>query len=77
MGPSWRLGGEYAIGSAHGPVNLRFRAYQTGVGYKINDNMQISMGWQWYIYTRSTGTFVNGSPELAMNAGFLSLSYAL
>jgi hypothetical protein len=76
MGP-WRFGGEYAVASAHGPVNYDFNAYQAGIGYKINDNMQISIGWQWYIYTRATGTFVNGGPELAMNGGFLSLSYAL
>ncbi|HYM18966.1 MAG TPA: porin [Micropepsaceae bacterium] len=74
---SWRLGGEYAVGSAHGPTNFNFHAYEAGIGYKINDNMQISTGWQRYVYTRVPGIFANGSPELDMNAGFLSLSYAL
>ena len=74
---SWIAGGEYSFAKAKGPVDYNVAGYQLSAGYKINDNLQITGGWQWYDYSRSTGVFYNGLPTLRMNAGFLLLSYEL
>ena len=74
---SWIAGGEYSFANAKGPVDYDITGYQLSAGYKINDNLQLTGGWQWYDYSRSTGVFYNGLPTLRMNAGFLLLSYEL
>jgi Gram-negative porin len=74
---SWIAGGEYSFANANGPVDYDITGYQLSAGYKINDNLQLTGGWQWYDYSRSTGVFYNGLPTLRMNAGFLLLSYEL
>jgi hypothetical protein len=74
---SWIAGGEYSFANAKGPVDYDITGYQLSAGYRINDNLQITGGWQWYDYSRSVGMFYNGLPTLRMNAGFLLLSYEL
>jgi hypothetical protein len=73
---SWLFGGEYSTADIDGPTNFAITGYQLTAGYKINSNMQISAGWQWYNYG-STGVFYNGDSRIGLNAGFLSLSYSL
>ena len=74
---SWIAGAEYSFANAKGPVDYDITGYQLSAGYKINDNLQLTGGWQWYDYSRSAGVFYNGLPTLRMNAGFLLLSYEL
>ena len=74
---SWIAGGEYSFAQAKGPVDYDITGYQLSAGYKINDNLQLTGGWQWYDYSRNTGAFTNGLPVIRMNAGFLLLSYEL
>jgi hypothetical protein len=51
--------------------------FQVSAGYKVNANMQLSIGWQYYDYSRSSGLFYNGRDGINMNAAFLSLGYTL
>jgi len=74
---SWLLGAEFSNADANGPVDFEITGYQVAGGYRINANMQLTLGWQWHNYRRSAGTFFNGSPSLDLNAGFLTLSYTL
>jgi len=73
----WILGGEYSFGDVDGPTDFNIAGYQIGGGYKINDNMQISAGWQWQNHSRSAGAFYSGSRRIEINGGFLSLGYSL
>ena len=73
----WIIGAEYSLAEVSGPVDYDIYGYQLSAGYKINDNLQITAGWQWYDYRRNLGTFYNGLPSIDMNAGFLVFTYAL
>jgi hypothetical protein len=77
---SWSVGGEYSTAKIKGPASLSaytMNAYQAGVGYAVNGNLDLTAGWQWYDYSRNSGTFYNGRDHIAMNAGFLALNYGL
>jgi predicted porin len=74
---SWVAGLEYSRSEATGAPDLDVTGYQVSGGYKLNDNLQITAGWQWYDYRRNLGTFYNGAPKIDMNAAFLLLSYQL
>jgi hypothetical protein len=73
----WIAGVEYSLAEVTGPVDYDIRGYQVSGGYRVNDNLQITAGWQWYDYRRNLGTFYNGLGTIDMNAGFLALSYEL
>ncbi|HEY4264065.1 MAG TPA: porin [Micropepsaceae bacterium] len=73
----WIAGVEYSLSEISGPVDFDIRGYQVSAGYRLNDNLQLTAGWQWYDYRRNFGTFYNGGPGIDMNAGFLALSYEL
>jgi len=74
---SWRLGIESANAAVNGPVDYRIAGYETALGYDLNQNLELTGGWQWYDYARNAGTFYNGRPAIRMNAGFLAIAYAL
>jgi hypothetical protein len=74
---SWLLGLEFSNADVNGPVDHKITGYQAAAGYRINANMQITAGWQWYNYRRGSGIFYNGRPGIDMSAGFLSLGYEL
>ncbi len=74
---SWIAGAEYSLAQETGPADFDIYGYQLSGGYKVNDNLQLTLGWQWYDYRRNLGAFYNGSPRLDMNAGFLALTYEL
>lgn len=76
----WRAGGEFSHGEANGPAGISdidFDGTQLAAGYRVNDNVQLTAGWQWYDYSRTIGTFPNGGKAVDMNAGFLTLGYTL
>lgn len=77
---AWRLGAEYSHGDVDGPHLLpdyTMDAYQVAGGYRLNDNIQITAGWQWWNYDRDIGTFFNGARNADLDAGFVSLGYTL
>ena len=77
---AWRLGGEYSNGDVKGPTGVSdygLDAYQLAAGYRVNDNLQLTLGWQWQNYARSLGTFSNSAKSVDMNAGFLTFGYTL
>ena len=71
------FGVEFSDADIKGPVDFGVKGYQVSAGYKLNDNLQFTAGWQWYDYKRDVGTFFNGLGTIDMNAGFLSLGYQL
>lgn len=75
--PVWLAGVEFTNSDIEGPVDLTVRGFQVSAGYRVNANMQVTIGWQHYDYSRNSGAFYNGLSEIGMNAGFLSLGYAL
>ncbi len=77
---SWRFGAEYSSADADGAAgtpDVIATGYQLAAGYRLNFNLELSAGWQWRDYTRSTGTFYNGGNEIDMNGGFLTLAFTL
>jgi hypothetical protein len=75
--PMWLTGVEFSNGAIKGPVDFTVTGFQLSAGYKVNTNMQLTIGWQHYNYSRDAGAFYNGLSEISMNAGFLSLGYTL
>lgn len=74
---SWIAGLEYSWSEVTGAPDLDVQGFQVSGGYRINDNLQITAGWQWYDYRQNAGTFYNASPKIEMNAAFLVLTYEL
>jgi hypothetical protein len=76
----WLAGAEYSQGQADGPsgfADFKRNAYQVSGGYKLNGNMQLTLGWRWQNDRRDLGLWSNGKPDIAMNAAFLALGYEL
>ena len=74
---AWLFGGEYSYADIDGPVNYGIAGYQITTKYRVNSNLHISAGWQWYDYRRDSGSFYNGLPAVDMNAAFITLGYEL
>ncbi|HTT98242.1 MAG TPA: hypothetical protein VMF58_09345 [Rhizomicrobium sp.] len=74
----WIIGGELGQGDADGQLgapNLGIQGQSATVGYVLNSNMQLNVGWERFIYKRNTGAFYNGLPRIDMKAGFLHLQF--
>jgi hypothetical protein len=75
---SWIVGAEYGSGTADGgdfgPV-IGVRGVQASLGYVIDDNWQVTAGWQRLRYSRDSGAFYDGSQHLQLSAGFLHLKF--
>src|SRR5205085_510733 len=52
---------------------LGLSGLEASIGYKISDSIQASTGWQHQSYSRSSGVFFNGLPQLKMDAIYLHL----
>jgi hypothetical protein len=74
---AWIAGLEYSWSEVTGAPDLDLAGFQVSGGYKVNDNLQVTAGWQWYDYRRNLGTFYNGAPKIDLNAAFLVLTYEL
>jgi Gram-negative porin len=71
-------GVEYGSGTADAVAalpHLGLNAYQASVGYTLSSSVQISAGWQGWVYSRSSGLFFNAAPRIRLSAGFLHLSF--
>ena len=75
--PTWLAGVEFSHADIAGVDGYAINGFQVAAGYKVNANMQLTIGWQYYDYSRSSGLFYNGRDAINMNAGFLSLGYTL
>lgn len=75
--PMWLAGAEFSFANIDGPVAYEIKGFQVSAGYKVNTNMQLSIGWQRYNYSRDVGAFYNGLPEISMDGAFLALGYTL
>ena len=50
-------------------------AIRPTIGYVLNSNLQLNLGWQHLHYDRDIGTFYNGAPRIDMDAAFLHLQF--
>lgn len=74
---SWSFGAEYSDGTARSRMplqNIGVRAYAASVGYRVNANWMVSLGWQQMRYHGSED-FYNGSDRIRMDALFLHLHF--
>jgi len=74
----WIIGGELGSGTADGRLGdptVGVRGASATVGYVLNSNMQLNVGWERFHYTRDIGTFYNGAPRINMDAAFLHLQF--
>jgi hypothetical protein len=72
----WMAGLEVGNGVADkvaGLPRLGLNGLEASIGYKISDSIQVSSGWQHQSYSRGSGLFFNGAPQLKMDAVFLHL----
>ena len=74
---AWTAGMEYGNGVADavaGLPRLGLNGLEASLGYKISDSANVSTGWQHLSYTRNTGVFFNGAPQLKLDAIYLHLN---
>jgi hypothetical protein len=74
---AWSAGFEYSDGTARAldAPDLDARGMQAAISYAINDNLQLTGGWQRFVYERDMGVFYNGRQRIDMNAGFAHLRF--
>lgn len=75
---SWIVGGELGSGTADGRLGdptIGVHGASATVGYVLNSNMQLNVGWERFHYTRDVGKFYNGAPRIDMDAVFLHLQF--
>jgi hypothetical protein len=74
---AWSAGFEYSDGTARAQdaPTIGARGFQAALAYTINDNWQITGGWQRFDYKRDLGTFANGGQRIDMDAGFAHLRF--
>jgi hypothetical protein len=77
QGP-WIAGLEYAGGNANRAdvrPGLNVQGFEPSLGYVVNANLQLTLGWQELHIRRDVGTFFNGSSAATLNAGFLHVKF--
>ncbi len=75
---SWILGGELGDGNAQGRLGattLGLHAASATIGYVLNSNLQLNLGWEQFAYHRDAGAFYDGRDRIKMNAGFLNFEF--
>lgn len=74
---AWSVGVEYGNGVANpvaGLPRLGLNGSQASVGYQVSGNVMVSAGYQRLGYTRDSGVFFNGLPQLKMDALYLHMN---
>ena len=74
----WTAGIEYGNGVADAVASLPrlgLSGLETSLGYKISDSISFSTGWQHLTYSRGSGLFFNGAPQLKLEAVYLHLTF--
>jgi len=75
----WSAGVEFGNGVAKqvaiaGLPRLGLNGTQAVLGYLLSPSLRISAGWQHQTYSRGSGSFFNGAPQLKLDAIFLHLN---
>lgn len=73
---AWNASVEYGTGMADavaGLPRLGLNGWETAVSYRVSPSVLVSTGWQKLDYSRSSGVFFNGAPQLKMDAVFVHL----
>jgi hypothetical protein len=77
----WVAGLEYGNGVADAVADLGINGARLGLngleaslGYRVSDSIQVSTGWQHQSYSRSSGLFFNGAPQLKLDAVYVHLN---
>jgi Gram-negative porin len=73
----WMAGLEYGNGVADAVASLPrlgLNGLEASMGYRISDSISFSAGWQHLAYSRGSGLFFNGAPQLRMDAVYLHLN---
>ena len=73
----WMAGLEYGNGVADAVAalpRLGQNGLEASLGYRVSDSIAVSTGWQHLTYSRSTGVFFNGAPQLKLEAVYLHLN---
>ena len=73
----WMAGLEYGNGIADavpGASRLTHNGLEASLGYSVSGSASISTGWQRQVYTRGSGIFFNGLPQLKLDAFYLHVN---
>jgi len=73
----WMAGLEYGNGIADAVTSLPrlgLNGLEASLGYRVSDSISFSTGWQHLTYSRGSGLFFNGAPQLKMDAVYLHLN---
>ena len=73
----WMAGVEFGNGIADavpGAPRLTQNGLEASLGYSVSSSASISSGWQHLVYSRGSGTFFNGLPQLKLNAFYLHVN---
>ncbi|HEX4028315.1 MAG TPA: hypothetical protein VHX18_11910 [Rhizomicrobium sp.] len=73
----WMAGLEYGNGVADavpGAPRLAQNGLEASLGYSVSSSASISSGWQHLVYTRNSGLFFNGLPQLKLDAFYLHVN---
>ena len=73
----WMAGLEYSNGIADqvtGSPRLAQNGLEASLGYSVSSSASISSGWQHLAYSRGSGTFFNGLPQLKLDAFYLHVN---
>jgi hypothetical protein len=78
---AWTAGLEYGNGVADsvpglGPnaARLGLNGLEASLGYTLSNSIAVSTGWQHLSYSRNSGVFFHGTPQLKLDAVFLHLN---
>jgi len=74
----WILGVEHDDGAADGHVglpSLKENGDEASLGYVVNSNLQLTLGWERLHFERGSGAFYDGEPEVAGDAAFLHAGF--
>lgn len=76
----WIAGVEYETGIADavpGAPRLNEWGWNPSIAYNVTANLQLTLGWQYLHFSRSTGAFYNGRPTIGMNAAYLHANFQI
>ncbi|HEX4859877.1 MAG TPA: hypothetical protein VFV07_01485, partial [Rhizomicrobium sp.] len=75
---SWIFGGEWGSGAADAngaEPDIGVHGASATLGYVVNTNLQVNVGWEQFHYHRDSGVFYNGAQRIEMDAGFLNFEF--
>jgi hypothetical protein len=74
----WSAGLEYETGNAAAHIllpQIEENGYEASVGYQLNQQLQLTGGWQRMYFTRSNGAFYSETSRIEGDAFFLHTSF--